>query len=146
MKRLIVISALCLLTTISCICQNTYPQKLVVGNDTLVALTPGQVKSINLLLNDRLMYRDIVQETRLKIDSINKVIMNVNLLSKEKSMLIDLQYKQIIDLNKLYGFASQNIDILKGEVKDQKRKKFKSTVVSIAGTALVTASAVLLLK
>ena len=73
-------------------------------------------------------------------------ILSMNKLSENKSQLISLQKKQIEDLTSLNGYSDQNITLLKQQLKDEKKKKVKFTVIGISTTALITTTIVSLLK
>ena len=105
-----------------------------------------QLRAINSLLVDRLMYHEIVQDFKSKIDSMNREIVKMNVLNDNKTKLIDLQQKQIKDLENLSRLADEKIVLLNDEIRLQKRRKVKSTFIGITTTALVTTTAILLLK
>jgi len=146
MKRAIVTSLICLLTITSSLSQSIYPKKLVINGDTLVAVTTLQLKGINKFLIERKIYKEAVAESNAKMTQYLQDIAIANRLSDDKTKLITLQSKQIIDLNKLNLLSDKQVDLMRKEISNQKRKKFRSTVISITATALVTATTMSLLK
>ena len=146
MKKITLISALCLLTTILSFCQTTYPKKLVIDNDTVVVITPIQLKGINQLLVDRKILKETLSDVQIRFKMLQNDILSMNKLSENKSQLISLQKKQIEDLTSLNGYSDQNITLLKQQLKDEKKKKVKFTVIGISTTALITTTIVSLLK
>jgi hypothetical protein len=92
------------------------------------------------------MLNEVVVETQKKVKEVNLQIGKMNQLNEDKTKLISLQAAQILDLNKLNGFAEQNIIALKYEVSLQKKKKFRTFVLTAAGTALITSTGILILK
>ena len=132
--------------TISSSSQTIYPQKLVINGDTVVAISPFQLRGINRLLIERKIYKESVTEIQAKMVVLNKDILKAYKLNEDKTKLIDLQEQQIKDLNTLNVNSEKNIALMKSEISNQKRKKFRSTVVGVATTALVTATVVSMIK
>jgi hypothetical protein len=98
------------------------------------------------MLSERMMLKEVVLDVQNKIGIQNGEIVKINKLNQDKTDLINLQSQQIADFNSLYGLAEKNISLLKDEVKFQKKKKFKTMIISITATALVTSTGILLLK
>lgn len=84
--------------------------------------------------------------TKSFVEKLNADIIKANRLLDDKSRLISLQDSQITDLNRVINNSDKNISLLKEEIKLQKKRKVKSTVVGVTATALVTATIVSLLK
>ena len=73
-------------------------------------------------------------------------IKKANQLNEDKTKLINLQTGQIEIYKKLTENADKNISVMKDEISNQKRKKFRSTAVAVGITAVTTTIAVLVLK
>lgn len=146
MKKLLLMLGTCLLMTAFCSSQNIYPKKLLIDGTEIVAILPLQLKGINQLLVERRIYMDATADIKVGMALLMEDIQKANKLNEDKSSLISLQAQQIADLKLLVENGNKNIALMKSEISNQKRKKFRSTAVAVTITAAVTATAVLFIK
>ena len=132
--------------TVFCFSQNIYPKKLLIEGDTIVAILPMQLRGINQLLVERKIYIEANEEIQVRMTALIEDIKKANKLNEDKTKLINLQAEQIETYKKLTFNADKNIEAMKSEISNQKRKKFRSTVMTVGITAVTTTAAVLLLK
>ena len=95
---------------------------------------------------DRKIYKEVYKDVNIKFKLLQGDILRMNELSDNKSKLISLQDKQIEDLKLLGVNSDKNIALLKKDIKDEKRKKVKFTIIGISTTALITATIVSIIK
>lgn len=117
--------------------QNTYPKKIVIENDTVIIITPMQLREVNCLLTQRDMYEEVITSCESKIDGLNVQIVEAQKMIYDRDKLISLQEDQIEDLNKII-LNGENIELLiNKEIRNQKTKRIKSNLISVTGTALL---------
>lgn len=120
MKQFVIVLLLSLLMPIAAVSQNTYPS---ITSDSLVIITPEQLKTANLIFNEHEMLT-------------------------EKVKLLDSQISNLTEINKLYevqdSIRVKELDLYKGAYYDsldkytKLNKKYKTTkVLSISGLAAI---------
>ena len=132
-----------MLIAISSYCQKNYPQKLVLGKDTVVCVTQDQVKTINYVFDERDFYKS-QWDSLLVVDEIKDLLLN-DYFSINKEISSD-NMRLISELNNLKQKDQINNEIqdyLNQEVVNQKSKGLK---LAIGGfTFGVTTGTILLL-
>ena len=142
MKRFL-ITTLFLLTATLLFCQESYPKKLVIENDTIIAITPEQTKAINFVFDERDFYKDKSDSLSVKIAvqslSLNRQIMINRELSNENELtLMNLDtYKKLNEINQ------STIQYKNKELVQQKNKTLKFAIGGL--TVGVTTGALLVL-
>lgn len=117
--------------------QNTYPKKLIIDNDEVIAITPPQLSIINGVFVER-------DGLKVEIDSLNSIVKNYHELSNimksqsiSKDSIISKQYSLLDIKNIIIEEQSLNISDLKSKDKKNKRlmKLYLGTgiTLSIAG-------------
>ena len=132
--------------TISCYSQNNYPKKIVLSNDTVVAITQSQIRVINQKLMNLKVCNEVVNDAETTIDKLNSEITKANSLIDNQKKLTLLQQSQIADYKTLSLDNDKNIKLLNGEIKRQKLKVFKSTALGVLITAVITTTILTLTK
>lgn len=134
------------MTITSSYSQNSFPKKIVLNNDTVIAITSHQLVTINQKLLQLAMYKEVASDCGNSMATLNKSIEKANALIAQQSELIAFQKAQISDLNKLDDYSKQNIEVLKKQLKLQRQRTVKAVVIGSGVTALVTATVISLLK
>ena len=134
------------MTITSSYSQNSFPKKIVLNRDTVIAISPVQLQTINQKLLQLAMYKEVAADCGNSVATLNKNIEQANTLIAQQNELIAFQKKQINDLNKLDDYSNQNIDVLKKQLKLQKQRTAKAVFIGSGVTALVTATVISLLK
>lgn len=113
---------------LSCFSQNTYPSKLVIENDTIVAITPLQLNYINKLIAEKnFLYRQ------------NQILQDINLLKDSTIYNLNLNLSYYQDI---YNITEVQLSNLNLQLKAQKslaaldRKKYKKTKWVIGGVSI----------
>lgn len=139
MRKAIVLSTFLLIVTLS-YCQDTYPIKIVLGNDTVVVVTERQLQDINSCFFDRdnmeldadsMVYLLAMQSLSISRQSnINK-----KLVIKNTKLLSDLtDYQKMLDMQKQITAYKEE------ELKVAKKKQIKMMVGGFSvgiGTAAI---------
>lgn len=115
--------------------QETYPKKVVINKDTLVAITEKHTKIINECFID-VIYCNIENDSLKKeVKILKEVIKNDSLVISGQSL--DLTKYQQIDTNKskIIETNGREIDKLKEQV--EKEKKMSETRATILGVSLI---------
>lgn len=143
MKRIVSISTLFLLTSISCYSQSTYPKKITIGRDTVIAITESQLRDANYLLEERKIYKQGLDSAIVYFTRENERFNNT---LSEKNTLIVLQKDQLSTRVKEVENRDKTIDTLNKNLKYQKSKTVKSTLVGTTVGVLIGTIVVLLVK
>lgn len=146
MKQRTLVLITCLLTVTLGYSQNIYPKKIVLSSDTVVIITPLQLKSINQKLTERKILKESVSDIQTHYTQQNLYIKKMNTLSEDKTKLIIKQNQQIADLKNISDNADKNMELMRKEISNQKRKKFTSTIKWVGITMAATATVVSLIK
>lgn len=125
--------------SISSYSQNTYPKKIVIEGDTIVALKMGQVKNINATFEKLNSCNDmlIISEDYIR---------NLNNAQEDKDRIIADYRGQITDLselntelNGLVQDANNRVELAeKGEERVRKNTKMYTILSFVAGVLTVT--------
>lgn len=115
MKKQILLLVL-ILITLSSICQEDYPQKVIIKRDTLVLITPSQVKLINLAFNDLDRYH-------VKSDSLYSITSLYSFRDNVSDSVISILKDQKFNLQGQMELCTSTVNILDAEVKKQKKIK-----------------------
>lgn len=140
MKRFL-ITTLFLLTVTLLFCQENYPQKLLIESDTVVAVTPDQVRIINTVFDQRDFYKSKSDSLALNISiqsmSLDKqILLNRQLANENNLILMNLDVYS--ELNKL------NLSIIEYKDKELKQQKNKGLKLAIGGFAVGVTTGTLL--
>lgn len=140
MRRIGIMCILFLLTATSLYCQNSYPKKILINSDTIVAITPIQLKQINsrlLELKDLRLYTQTLEEYNATQKNVIKhqIGLNRELNKKNTRLLINNS-----DLMKLNSTNDKLLGYYKKELKVQKRRKtltfFGGLTIGVAATSI----------
>lgn len=103
------------MTTISSFSQTSYPKKLKLGNDTVIAITPNQLIQINKCLNSysHLQLVDSLKDEQLSVSS-NTI--------KLKDEIIGNYQKEINLVNEKFNLEKSYSNGLEKQIKQSKRK------------------------
>lgn len=129
-----------MLFTTPSFCQTTYPKVILWNNDTIVAISPSQLQSINVTIAN--------YEALKKSYSINQSLLNttdsINLLLQEKTR----SYEAIIEsTNTLKEDLEHSFqDYIKQTTIKEKRSRLITIGVGVGGTLIGTTLGVLLSK
>lgn len=102
-----------------CLCQTTYPKKIVIENDTLVLITTDQLYDINMLIVNNAECEELLtKEKKENSDKSNLIktqdriiendkIIEANLIQQNKNLSTDIEIKakQIKKLNRRLKFG-----------------------------------------
>ena len=113
--------------TISSFSQTSYPKKLKLGNDTVIAITPSQLIQINKCLNgySHLQLVDSLKDEQLSVS--NNTI-------KLKDEIIRNYQKEINLVNEKFNLEKSYSNGLEKQIKQSKRKHlFASFGVGVVG-------------
>lgn len=124
MKKLILFLN-CLLTSLLGFSQNSYPTKIVYNKDTLVAITPVQLRIINTEIVSSQLKDLEIERYRVIVNKSNDIITlqdaNISNLNAQISNYRLLQYNN----NKIYQEQKNLLEI-------EKKRKGKSIFISIS--------------
>jgi hypothetical protein len=138
MLKKLVISVIFLLTATLSFSQNSYPKKVIVGKDTTVIITTDQVIKINEIGYERDFYKEqseIKENHILKLDQIIKD-------KDEKFNSLLTVNTNLVELTDSY---KKNVESLKRQL-TQEQKKAKRNIYIGAGSAILTATIISLVK
>lgn len=141
MKRLILIFILSLSTVISLFSQNTYPSKFALNGDTIIAISPIQLITINEKLSEldslKLYTSNLEDYVSLEQRLIDRQISINKTLSEKNVEILD----QLDNLTKITTVNNNMIEYLNREIDVQKRKKrasfFGGTLVGVSTTSIL---------
>lgn len=123
-----------MLTVTFCISQSGYPQKVIINKDTVVAITGGQLKQVNLALEAGEGYKEQLDTTLVRLNQMNAKISENRQFVNSNLQLIVLLNEQLKTTDKKVGNAEENIKQLKEELSYQKKKTVRLVIVSSAVT------------
>lgn len=138
MRKLILSLLTVIWTTISIFSQSTYPKKLLIENDTVVAITVPQLITINRSLNDythlKSINRNLLKDL-IASDSICDYLRKISLKKDTIYFMDSLKFEESLAISRE----------LKESLKIQKKKSRKTIVeVGVGGTLLGVLLGVLL--
>jgi hypothetical protein len=128
MKKIFLFTILVLIVILS-YSQNYYPQKIVLNNDTLILITPNQLKEVNfrlLKLNSQSEYLEDVETYLFKLqeDMFKQSSLNEKLISKNNNLFV--QNSELIKINNTNNKIQE---YYKKEIKNYKKKQIKVAIV-----------------
>lgn len=133
------------MTATSLYSQDSYPEKISLNGDTLIAITPQQLVSINSMLDDRLtlkLYGDsLVSIVDMQLTSIERQIALNRLLNKRNTELL----VENSDLFKLKQENEKLVDYLKREIRVKNRKKTGTFFLGVTIGVASASTAILIL-
>lgn len=118
--------------------QNSYPKKVIVGKDTTVIITTDQVIKINEIGYERDFYKEQNEIKENYILSLDQIIKDKD--EKFNSLLI--VNANLVELTDSY---KKNVESLKRQL-TQEQKKAKRNIYIGAGSAILTATIISLVK
>lgn len=140
MKRLIGLLLMVIGIQISAFSQTFYPKKILWGNDTVLAITRGQLVSINRTLNNYKHLKRINQKLQDEIGVLDSTVVSlqkINTLEHKSLILTEKKFQEQVSLSK------ELTECLATE----KKKKLKTSIcVGAGGTLLGAIIGVLLIK
>jgi len=133
MKRIVLISLI--LTVTSLYSQETYPKKLVINSDTLVAITEKHTKIINKCFID-VFYCNIENDSlRKEVKILKEVVKNDSLVITSQSLDLTKYQEIITNKGKINETTIKELDKLKIQL--EKEEKLSNTRVMVLGGSLV---------
>jgi hypothetical protein len=138
MLKKLAISVISLLTVTLSFSQNSYPKKVIVGKDTTVIITTDQVIKINEIGYERDFYKEQNEIKENYILSLDQIIKDKD--EKFNSLLI--VNANLVELTDSY---KKNVESLKRQL-TQEQKKAKRNIYIGAGSAILTATIISLVK
>ena len=140
MKRLIGLLLMVIGIQISAFSQTFYPKKILWGNDTVLAITRGQLVSINRTLNNYKHLKRINQKLQDEIGVLDSTVVSlqkINTLEHKSLILTEKKFQEQVSLSKE---LTECLAI-------EKKKKLKTSIcVGAGGTLLGAIIGVLLIK
>ena len=116
----------------------TYPRTIIVGQDTCIAFSIEQSRTLILWNTQKDYYFELSEIQRLELVAKDSIIVGVN--KKIVALTeIDSSYQQIIvEKDALKRICETEKKIYKSEIKRQKRRKILSIGVGILSTSFMT--------
>lgn len=144
MKRLILSWLMATLITTLSFSQSIYPKKVLIGNDTIVAVTEPQLKVINRSLNDYTHLQDAYKILQVDLSAQDSII---HLQSLECQALDSLVRSQDLKIDFIKKDYTEQLKYEKSLFTQYKKKSRKTTIgVGVGGTLLGFILGVLLIK
>lgn len=127
-------------------CQTDYPKKIELNSDTVIVISSPQLRQINRLITERDMFSDMIEQTEINIEKLNFKIIENNVLISDKNKLILMHQKQENSLKELVTNGDNVNKLLKKELRIQKMKTVRYTLIGSVITGLITATVISLKK
>ena len=125
MRKFVILSCLILLTTITCFSQNILVNE---SNDTVVLITPQQLKETNLIFAE---HQKLLMEKKLLLNQLNNYKLDNDLLSYSDS----IKSLQVDNYKNLTNSYSIQIEKLNQEVQEKNKSlltwKISSITISV---------------
>ncbi len=125
---------------ISAFSQSSYPKRILLGNDTVLAINKEQLISINRALNNynhlQKLYKNLQVEL-LVMDSMVVSLRNINSMEVKKSLLTEEKYLKQVKISE---------ELHKALLREKKQKIKKSICVGAGGTLIGVVIGMLLIK
>lgn len=106
-----------LLMNISVYCQSGYPKKILLGKDTVIAITPNHLKTINIEHVDYMECAELLVLKNAVVDSMTKIIALQDSITNNLQQQISVKDNYISDKNTviqaLYNGTSERDRIIK---------------------------------
>lgn len=125
---------------ISTFSQSSYPKRILLGNDTVLAINKEQLISINRALNNYSHLQRIhknLQVELLVMDSMVVSLRNINSMEVRKSLLTEEKYLKQVKISE---------ELHKALLREKKQKIKKSICVGAGGTLIGVVIGMLLIK
>ena len=125
---------------ISAFSQSSYPKRILLGNDTVLAINKEQLISINRALNNYNHLQKIhknLQVELLVMDSMVVSLRNINSMEVKKSLLTEEKYLKQVKISE---------ELHKALLREKKQKIKKSICVGAGGTLIGVVIGMLLIK
>ena len=144
MRRLILSWLMATLITTLSFSQGIYPKKVLIGNDTIVAVTEPQLKVINRSLNDYTHLQDAYKILQMDLSAQDSIIHFQSLECQSLDSLVNYQDLKIAFIKKDY---TEQLRYEKSSFNQYKKKSRKITIgVGVGGTLLGFILGVLLIR
>lgn len=125
---------------ISAFSQSSYPKRILLGNDTVLAINKEQLISINRALNNynhlQKLHKNLQVEL-LVMDSMVVSLRNINSMEVKKSLLTEEKYLKQVKISE---------ELHKALLKEKRQKIKKSICVGAGGTLIGVVIGMLLIK
>lgn len=125
---------------ISAFSQSSYPKRILLGNDTVLAINKEQLISINRALNNynhlQKLHKNLQVEL-LVMDSMVVSLRNINSMEVKKSLLTEEKYLKQVKISE---------ELHKALLREKKQKIKKSICVGAGGTLIGVVIGMLLIK
>lgn len=125
---------------ISAFSQSSYPKRILLGNDTILAINKEQLISINRALNNynhlQKLHKNLQVEL-LVMDSMVVSLRNINSMEVKKSLLTEEKYLKQVKISE---------ELHKALLREKKQKIKKSICVGAGGTLIGVVIGMLLIK
>lgn len=125
---------------ISAFSQSSYPKRILLGNDTVLAINKEQLISINRALNNynhlQKLHKNLQVEL-LVMDSMVVSLRNINSMEAKKSLLTEEKYLKQVKISE---------ELHKALLKEKRQKIKKSICVGAGGTLIGVVIGMLLIK
>jgi len=138
MKPKLIMFALFLLITALSYSQNSYPKKIVLDSDTIVAITPGQLIRANVKFIEYDLCSSNLKESKEYIDELEQTILNKDDLIKEYNNSFNRLSGAYNELDSVSSqIEKDNIKINRQNVRLKKNIKIFTGVSFAAGASLI---------
>lgn len=125
---------------ISAFSQSSYPKRILLGNDTVLAINKEQLISINRALNSynhlQKLHKNLQVEL-LVMDSMVVSLRNINSMEAKRSLLTEEKYLKQVKISE---------ELHKALLREKKQKIKKSICVGAGGTLIGVVIGMLLIK
>lgn len=85
---------------VSCFSQSSYPRKIVLGTDTIVALQPAQVTTINKAINERRYYKAMCELQAKDITDLKNIRSSMDTIVANKDSIIYLERQKLVEADR----------------------------------------------
>lgn len=125
-------------------CQGSYPKKLLIEGDTVVAITVDQAKKVNKAFISAGHYKEISDSLNVKIDVLEQKAVNNSFIIAKKDTIIK-EWKEIVDLQ-YQAQAKVEKEYIAVNVKYINSKKWGRIKNQALGVSVIVTLLVLLVK
>lgn len=115
--------------------------KLIINGDTIVAITPLQLKKANVLFIERKMYKEYADSLFKENKRKEAHILSLQRINNLKTSKNDLLERNLVQMDSINSVKEERIKILNNKIKSEQAKKvkgfFTGTLVGSSLTALL---------